>query len=128
MNSPVRVGNTTHGPERSRLSRMASDPKIRGWVAQAVVGTLIVLAGYYLVSQTIYNMEKRGLTAGFDFLSSTAGFSIGFHLIDYQPTDTFSRVFLVGVVNTLFVSVIAIIFATLFGFCLLYTSPSPRDS
>ena len=116
MNSPVRAGNSEYGPERSRLSRMASDPKIRGWVAQAIVGTLIVLAGYYLVSQTIYNMEKRGLTAGFDFLSSTAGFSIGFHLIDYQPTDTFSRVFLVGVVNTLFVSVIAIIFATLLGF------------
>lgn len=116
MNSPVRAGNTAHGPERSRISRMASDPKIRGLVAQAIVGTLIILAGYYLVTQTIYNMEKRGLTAGFDFLSTTAGFSIGFHLIDYQPTDTFGRVFLVGVVNTLFVSVIAIIFATLFGF------------
>ena len=70
MNSPVRAGNTAHAPERSRISRMASDPKIRGLVAQAIVGTLIILAGYYLVTQAIYNMEKRGLTAGFDFLSS----------------------------------------------------------
>ena len=102
--------------QRSRLSRLASDPKARGLAAQALVGLLLVLAGYYLVNQTIYNMEKRGLTSGFDFLWTTSGFDVGFHLIDFQPTDPFARVFLLGVVNTLFVSFFAIIFATLLGF------------
>ena len=102
--------------ERSQFSKLINDPKVRGIFFQAVVGGLILLIGYYLVSQTIYNMEKRGLTAGFDFLDTTAGFDIGFHLIDYQSTDTFSRVFMVGMLNTLFVSVIAIVCATLLGF------------
>lgn len=102
--------------ERSAFSKLVNDPKARGLFAQALVGGLIVLAGFYLVNQTIYNMEKRGLTAGFDFLWTTAGFDVGFHMVDYSPTDTFSRVFLVGIVNTLFVSAIAIVCATLFGF------------
>lgn len=102
--------------ERSQLSKLVNDPKIRGLVAQAVVGGLIVLAAYYLVSQTIYNMEKRGLTAGFDFLWTNAGFDVGFHLVNFQPTDTFSRVFLIGAINTLFVSFFAIICATFLGF------------
>lgn len=102
--------------ERSQFSKVVNDPKIRGIFAQALVGLLIVLAGYYLVSQTIYNMEKRGLTGGFDFLWTTAGFDIGYHMVNYHPTDNFARVFLVGLINTLFVSVIAIFCATLLGF------------
>lgn len=104
--------------DRSQLSILVNDPKVRGLVAQAIVGALLLLAGYYLVSQTIYNMEKRGLTAGFDFLDTTAGFAVGFHLIDYEPTDTFARVFFVGILNTLFVSAFAIVFATLLGFAM----------
>ena len=108
---------TAHGhEERSAFSKLVNDPKARGLFFQALVGFLLALAIYYLVSQTIYNMEKRGLTSGFDFLGTNAGFDIGFHLIDYDSTDTFGRVFMVGVLNTLFVSVFAIIFATLLGF------------
>lgn len=102
--------------ERSQFSRLVSDPKARGLFAQAVVGAILIFSIWYLYSQTVYNMEKRGLTAGFDFLWTTAGFDIGFHMIDYSPTDTFSRVFLVGIINTLFVSAIAIVLATLLGF------------
>lgn len=112
--------------ERSQLSKLVNDPKTRGLVAQALVGTLIVLAGYYLVSQTIYNMEKRGLTAGFDFLWTTAGFDIGYHMVDFHPTDNFARVFLVGIINTLFVSAIAIVFATIFGFIMGVARLSPN--
>ena len=101
MNTATRVVGDRSGQERSQLSKLVFDPKVRGLVAQAVVGGLLVLAGYYLVSQTIYNMEKRGLTAGFDFLWTNAGFDVGFHMVDYQPTDTFSKVFLVGAINTL---------------------------
>jgi len=104
------------GRGRSQLSRLVNDPKVRGLVAQALVGGLLIFAGFYLVNQTIYNMEKRGLTAGFDFLSTTAGFDIGYHMIDFSPTDTFGTVFLVGIINTLFVSIIAIVFATMLGF------------
>lgn len=111
MNTTVRGG-----AERSQLSKLINDPKARGLAAQALVGGLLILAGYYLVNQTIYNMEKRGLTAGFDFLWTTAGFDIGYHMIDFHPTDTFAKVFTVGVINTLFVSVIAIITATIVGF------------
>ncbi len=102
--------------ERSQFSKLINDPKARGLAAQALVGGLLILAGSYLVNQTIYNMDKRGLTAGFDFLWTTAGFDIGFHMIDFHPTDHFGRVFLVGMINTLFVSLIAIVCATILGF------------
>ncbi len=116
MNTNTSATPRGSAKERSQFSRLVNDPKVRGLFAQALVGLLLVLAGYYLVSQTIYNMEKRGLTAGFDFLWTTAGFDIGFHMIDYHPTSNFARVFTVGVINTLFVSFFAIICATLLGF------------
>ncbi|GGC87619.1 amino acid ABC transporter permease [Halopseudomonas salina] len=64
------------------------------------------------------NLEKRGITTGFAFLNNTAGFGIAQHLIEYTETDSYGRVFLIGLLNTLLVSVIGIVMATLLGFTL----------
>ncbi len=56
------------------------------------------------------------LPFGFDFISSTAGFDIGWSIIPYAPTMSYGRVYLVGIVNTLILSVLIIIFATILGF------------
>ena len=55
------------------------------------------------------------MSFGFDFLSVTAGFNISWSLIPYDPSMTYWRVFLVGVLNTLVLSFAVIIVGTLIG-------------
>ena len=61
-------------------------------------------------------MEKRGITTGFAFLDSTAGYSILMSLVEYDSTHTYGRTFLVGLLNTVLISVLGIFFATIVGF------------
>ena len=49
-------------------------------------------------------------------MANTAGFDVSQSLIPYSGSDTYTRVFFVGLLNTLLVSVIGIFFATIIGF------------
>jgi general L-amino acid transport system permease protein len=93
-----------------------TDPRLRALVFQAVfLLALIALLGDIL-SNTLANMESRGISTGFGFLSSEAGFGIIQTLIPYAETSSFGRTFLVGLLNTLLVSALGILLATLIGF------------
>lgn len=91
-------------------------PVFRATVFQILLVLGILLFGYYLLSNTLQNMEQRGITTGFGFLSNEAGFGILKSLIEYDETDTYGRTFLVGLLNTLLVAVLGIFFATFIGF------------
>ncbi|MCP5427113.1 MAG: amino acid ABC transporter permease [Chromatiaceae bacterium] len=91
-------------------------PVFRSTVFQVLLVLVIVYVGNSLLSNTLHNLHQRGISTGFDFLSNAAGFGIVQSLIDYQETDTFARTFLVGLVNTLLVSFLGILFATVIGF------------
>ncbi len=93
-----------------------NDPKIRGFLYQGVITLLVVAFGYWLVANAIVNLRAQGKTFGFDFLWQTAGFDIAFKLVPYERASTYFDVFKVGLINTLFVSVISIIIATALGF------------
>ncbi|KAA5922263.1 amino acid ABC transporter permease [Pantoea sp. Bo_2] len=92
------------------------NPTVRAWIYQfiAVVAVLGVVG--YLVHNTVINLANRGITSGFGFLERTAGFGIVQHLIEYTEGDTYARVFLVGLTNTLLVSALCIVFASILGF------------
>lgn len=92
-----------------------SDPFVRGLIYQVVVVGLIGVAVWYLVSNTLHNLSVRNISTGFDFLGREAGFAIGESVIAYQPTDSYGRAVLVGIMNTLKVSLIGAVFATLLG-------------
>ena len=92
-----------------------SDPTFRSIVYQIVVLGLVAGGVWYLVANTIHNLEVRNIRSGFDFLGREAGFAIGESLIDYSPTDTYRRAILVGLLNTLYVSLVGIVLATLLG-------------
>ena len=62
--------------------------------------------------------NNSGITSGFSFLDRSAGFGIVQHLIDYEQGDTYGRVFVVGLLNTLLVSALCIVFASILGFFL----------
>jgi len=81
------------------------------------VGLVVVLAALvgWLLANTLANMRARGIQSGFDFLLDTAGFDIGESLIDFDSEQAYWRAFLVGLLNTLRVSVTGIVLCTLVG-------------
>nr|WP_211113628.1 amino acid ABC transporter permease [Azospirillum endophyticum] len=79
-----------------------------------VVGA-VVLVGWFLISNTLDNLARRSIATGYDFLGREAAFGIGESLIDYSPKDSYGRAFLVGVLNTLKVSIIGVLLATIIG-------------
>ena len=95
-----------------------SNPAVRAWLFQILAIVVVLLIAAYLIHNTITNLSNRGITSGFAFLDRAAGFGIVQHLIDYQQGDTYGRVFLVGLLNTLLVSALCIVFASILGFFL----------
>ncbi len=93
-----------------------NDPKIRAIVFQALLIGVVVMFGLYLINNTLYNMEQRGISTGFSFLEKESGFGVTQSLIDYDETHSYGRTFFVGLLNTVLVSVLGIFFATLLGF------------
>jgi general L-amino acid transport system permease protein len=92
------------------------DQRARAMIFQVLVLAALVLFVIFIAYNTAQNLQRRGIASGFDFLGHTAGFDISFALIPYKPTDTYGRVLIVGILNTLFVSVVGIFFATVLGF------------
>jgi len=93
-----------------------NNPQIRSVIYQIALVLALGYFFYIIVSNTLANMESRGIKSGFDFLSSTAGFDILMSLIPYDATDTYGRTFVVGLLNTILVSVIGIVLSTIVGF------------
>ena len=94
-----------------------NDPRYRALFYQAVLVVTLVLVGWYLIDTTLDNMQKRGIATNFDKLDDPAGFGIIFTLIEYSDTrSSYWRVYLVGLLNTVFVSFIGIVLATMLGF------------
>ena len=91
------------------------DPAVRAVVYQVLIVGLVGLAVWYLVSNTLHNLAVRNISTGFGFLDREAGFAIGESNIDYTPADTYARAITVGLLNTLRVSVIGVIAATVLG-------------
>jgi len=92
-----------------------NNPVIRGWVFQIVVVGLVGGLAWYLVSNTMANLERAKIATGFDFLGREAGFEIGDTMIEYSPASTYARAIWVGILNTLRVAVIGIILTTILG-------------
>ena len=108
----------TVGPSRQSRTSWLSDERSRAVLFQIAVVVSLVLFCWFIIHNTAVNLEKRGIATGFGFLDSPAGFDIPATLIDYDPTRTHGRVFLVGLLNTILVSGLGIVFATLIGFVL----------
>lgn len=95
-----------------------SNPAVRAWLFQIIAVVAVVGIAIYLIHNTVTNLSNRGITSGFAFLDRAAGFGIVQHLVDYEQGDTYGRVFVVGLLNTLLVSALCIVFASFIGFFL----------
>lgn len=114
----------TIGAPKQRLS--LSDPRVRAWLFQIITLVAVVSLGWFLFDNTQTNLQHRGITSGFDFLERSAGFGIAQHLIAYTEADSYARVFVIGLLNTLLVTFIGVILATLLGFIIGVARLSPN--
>jgi general L-amino acid transport system permease protein len=87
-----------------------------GFALQILFVAALAWIAYEIVANARANLEAQRITSGFGFLSNTAGFDVSQSLIPYSGSDTYTRVFFVGLLNTLLVAVIGIFFATIIGF------------
>ena len=116
------------GGESALPPRVAfyNNPRFRALCYQLILLALVVWFGYEFALNARANLAAQRITSGFDFLDNTAGFSISQSLIRYQEADSYARAFAVGLLNTLLVSALGIVFATLLGFVIGIARLSPK--
>lgn len=91
------------------------DPRKRAIIYQIATVCGVGLLAYYLVSNTLTNLEKQSIATGFGFLQKESAFEIGESLISYSAADTYARALVVGALNTVKVSFVGIIITTFLG-------------
>ena len=75
---------------------------------------IVAVIGFFTINAQL-NMDERGIDFGFGFLGQESSFDVQFSLIDYDGSHSYARAYLVGLLNTILVSVLGIIFCTIIG-------------
>ena len=117
------VGRIVSAPPRVPLHH---DPRFRSLLHQIVLLALLLWFGYQFALNARANLTAQGITGGFGFLDNTAGFGVNQSLIPYSESDTYGRVFFVGLFNTLLVAGLGIVLATVLGFVIGIARLSPN--
>lgn len=92
------------------------DERVRGIIAQVAVVVILISAFWFLISNFLEKQSKAaGPAISFDFLTSTAGFQLGFSVIDVTLDSQIGHMILAGMINTLLAAGIAGFFATVLG-------------
>ncbi|HXD04720.1 MAG TPA: ABC transporter permease subunit [Burkholderiaceae bacterium] len=108
------------------LMNMQATERLRNVLYQvALVGAIGLVAGYAAFN-LIHNLESRSIRIGFSYLTREAGFEISEKLLEYDATYTYGRAFVVGLLNTLFVSAVAIVAASVLGLSVGIARLSPN--
>jgi general L-amino acid transport system permease protein len=94
---------------------MVRRPSSRARAAQWLLLLAVVAAAWYLAAQAGDNLDRRHMGVGFGFLGDGANFDIPFRLVRWEVGDSYLRALLVCTLNTLLVSALSIIAATLLG-------------
>jgi general L-amino acid transport system permease protein len=91
-------------------------PHVRAVVVQLLLLAIFAMVGWYIFQTTRTNIATQRIVTGFDFFWIESGFSISQTLIPFSENNTYARAFLVGLLNTLFVSALGLVLATVIGF------------
>ncbi len=102
------------------------NPKLRNFLPQAVTLFAIVFIIGFFTFNAQTNMDTRGIEFGFGFLSQESSFDIQFSLVEYDGSHSYARAYLVGLLNTILVSVVGIFFATILGVIVGISRLSPN--
>jgi general L-amino acid transport system permease protein len=105
-----------HARDVPRRTAPWRNERVRSVVFQLAIVAVVVAIFAFFASNASENVRRQGIASGFGFLEREAAFEIGNKLIPYSPSDSYGWALLVGLVNTLVVSAIGIVLATLLGF------------
>jgi general L-amino acid transport system permease protein len=106
------------GPKDSSVAEKVPfwlDPKKRAIIFQLLSIGVVGLIIYYLVSNTVVNLQKQSIATGFSFLKKEAAFEIGESPIPYSAANTYARALLVGALNTIKVAFVGVVVTLLMG-------------
>lgn len=108
----LKVNMNTQAPEKIPFFR---DPAKLSIFYQIVTLIGVALLSFYLVNNTLANLERQSISTGFGFVEKESAFEIGESIIEYSAADTYGKALVVGFLNTLIVSFIGIILTVLLG-------------
>lgn len=91
------------------------DVVVLKWAAQIVSAVLMIAFIYFLISNLLEAAAARGLGLGYSFLKVSAGFPLAESIIPYDPSRSFGYALWAGFLNTVKVSIVGIILATILG-------------
>ncbi len=105
----------------NNLSAFINNSRVRNIGFQVLIISALVFSVWWLMDNTLTNLENRGKSLGFGFLVQTAGFEIsdtlGTWLFDYEVgVSSYTDIFFIGITNTLLIAVLGIILASIIGF------------
>lgn len=98
------------------MATLLNNPTIRGYAFQIVFVIVLGWLVWDIVDNTARNLQKANIAAGYGFIDRTAGFGIVQKLVAYAESSSYGRALLVGLLNTLLVSGLGIVLATILGF------------
>lgn len=113
----VRTGRRRPPPKRPplSLSGLWHNVGFRGVLYQALVIVIVIVAVTYLLGNAQKAMTALGIATGFGFLAEESGVAIGETVIRYDPDDSYVRAYAAAVLNTLKVSIVSVVLATILG-------------
>ena len=100
--------------------------KLKKILPQAItLLVVLIIFGFFSLNAQI-NMANRGIDFGYGFLTQESSFDVQFSLIEYSGSDSYARAYVVGLLNTLLVSILGIIFCTIIGVVIGIARLSPN--
>ena len=98
------------------IARLWYSSNVRTNFYQACLVIGIVAASAWVIDTSSTNLDKLGIKTGLDFLDTEAGFAISQSLIPFSDTSTYAEALIVCILNTVVLSLAAIILSTFLGF------------
>lgn len=95
--------------------RLLNDLRVRAVLYQVVAVVLVVGVGLYLFGNVSRKLAEQNIATGFAYLDRPAGFVISQSFITYDSSNSYARALLVGILNTVFVSIFAVLLSTVLG-------------
>lgn len=89
--------------------------RVRSAAWQTALALVVIAAGYFAHLNVTRNLAASGVAIDFGFLTREAGFDVSEQLIAYTPKDSYARVLLVGLFNTLLLAATTLVLSTAVG-------------
>jgi len=123
----VEAGRSATADEVNQAAWSWRRPEVRAVAYQSLLVAMLAFGAWYFISTAAENLQTRRIASGFGFLTREAGFEIGeTTIISYSAADTYLKALAAGLLNTLWVATLAILFSTLFGVALGFARISPN--